>query len=282
MSTKLILIEGLPGSGKSTTARIVHDILKDKGINVELFSEGDYNHPADYDGVAYFNNEAFNNLQQSHFKSWSILENIKIKHCNGYLIPFRKAIEEQAIPLGDELFKDITKNDIYELPIGIHTNLILNRWSEFVNHYINEDKVVIFECCFIQNPVTVSMIKNNSPKDTTMSYIHSLAEIIASLNPVLIYVEQKDIKVSFNRVINERPKEWLEGFIHYYTNQGYGLNNDLKKLDGVIQILEARRNLEHEIYESLTLTKYTIDNSDFDLNLHKEKINYIFEKHLNL
>ena len=67
----------------------------------------------------------------------------------------------------------------------------------------------------------------------TMSYINSLAKIIVPLEPILIYVEQEDIKVSFNRVICERPKEWLEEFIDYYTNQGYGLYNNLKGLDGV-------------------------------------------------
>lgn len=66
MATKLIIIEGLPGSGKSTAAQIVYDILKHKGINAELYSEGNYNHPADFDGVAYFNSEDFNILQQAH------------------------------------------------------------------------------------------------------------------------------------------------------------------------------------------------------------------------
>lgn len=53
MDSKLILIEGLPGSGKSTTARLVHEILMQKGIESELFCEGDLDHPADYESVAF-------------------------------------------------------------------------------------------------------------------------------------------------------------------------------------------------------------------------------------
>jgi hypothetical protein len=181
----------------------------------------------------------------------------------------------------DDLFKNITKNDIYELPIDLHTKLILDRWDDFVNTYINEDKVVIFECCFIQNPVTVSMIRNNSPKDVTMIYINGLAKKIVPLEPVLIFVEQEDIKASFNRVVCERPKEWFEGFKDYYTNQGYGLYNNLKGLDGVIQVLEARSSLECDVYDSLKLIKYKIDNSAFNLDLLKEKINSIIEATYN-
>ncbi len=280
MATKLIIVEGLPGSGKSTTAQIVYDILKDKGINTEFYCEGNYNHPADYDGVAYFNNEEFNILQQSHYKSSEVLGKIKVKYYNGYLIPFKKAIEEKQMSFEDDLFNDITKNDIYELPIDLHIKLILDRWDDFVNAYINEDKVVIFECCFIQNPVTVSMVRNNSPKDVTMSYINSLAEKIVLLEPILIFVEQEDIKASFNRVVCERPKEWFEGFKDYYTNQGYGLSNNLKELDGVIQVLEARSRLECDVYDSLKLIKYKIDNSAFNLDLLKEKINSVIKAHL--
>lgn len=280
MSTKLIIVEGLPGPGKSTAAQQVYDILKDKGINSELYSEGNYNHPADFDGVAYFNSEDFNILKQVHSTSIDILNRIKIKYQNGYLIPYRKAIEEQQIIFEHELFDDITKNDIYELPIEIHKKLILSRWNDFANKYTNEDKIVIFECCFIQNPVTVSMIRNNSSKEIVTSYIKSLAEIIMPLEPILIYVEQGDIKASFNKVVCERPKEWFQGFKDYYTNQGYGVSNNLKELDGVIKILEERSRLEREIYDSLKLIKYKIDNSAFNLNLLKEMVNSIIEGHL--
>ncbi|MGH4119503.1 hypothetical protein [Clostridium sp.] len=178
------------------------------------------------------------------------------------------------------MFSDITKQDIYELPIEIHTELIVSIWDGFVNNYINEDKVVIFECCFIQNPVTVSMVRNNSPKAVTMSHINRLAEIIVSLNSVLIYVKQEDIKVSFNRAVGERPKEWIEGFTNYYTNQGYGLANNLKGLDGVMQVIESRSRLESAMYDSLILVKYKVNNSTFNNDLLKESINSIIEANL--
>ncbi|MBX4265901.1 hypothetical protein K1726_14810 [Clostridium estertheticum] len=87
MATKLIIVEGLPWSGKSTTAQIVYDILKDKGVNTELYCEGNYNHPADFDGVSYFNSKEFNILQQGHSTSRDLLNKIKINYYNGYLIP---------------------------------------------------------------------------------------------------------------------------------------------------------------------------------------------------
>lgn len=278
MAIKLIIVEGLPGSGKSTTAQQVFDILTTKGINSELYSEGNFNHPADFDGIAYFNNEEFNILVKNNSESNDILNKVKIKYLNGYLIPYRKAVEEQQITFEKKLFSDITKNDIYELPIELHIELILSRWNDFTKNYLNRDKVVIFECCFIQNPITVTMIKNNCHKDITKSYINNLTNIIMKLEPLLIYVEQGCIKESFMKAIAERPKEWIEGFTDYYTKQGYGLDNNLKGIEGVIEVLKVRSNFEKEIYDSLNITKYKIDNSAFDLELLKERINSIIEK----
>lgn len=279
MATKLIIVEGLPGSGKSTTARLVYDNLISNGVKAVIYSEGDYNHPADYEGVAYFNYEEFNDLKQNHPERSQLLDNIKVEHFEGYLLPYRKAVEERQLSFDESLFHDIVNKDIYELPIEVHKRLILERWRSFVNNHSEGDTVFVFECCFIQNPITVSMIKNNSAKDVTMRHIKRLEEIIDSLEPILIYVKQKDIGKSFAKAVSERPKAWFEGFKDYYTNQGYGLHNKLTDVDGIVQILEARSALELDVYESLEITKYVIENSEFDFVSLQEKVNAIIEKH---
>lgn len=48
MKTNLIIVEGLPGSGKSTTAAMIADELNKKGKKVICVDEGVGEHPADY------------------------------------------------------------------------------------------------------------------------------------------------------------------------------------------------------------------------------------------
>lgn len=43
MRNKLIIVEGLPGSEKSTTAKTLYDVLRQKGLNAKLYIEGDKN-----------------------------------------------------------------------------------------------------------------------------------------------------------------------------------------------------------------------------------------------
>ena len=48
MHSKLILVEGIPGSGKSTFAQKIADCYSTRGPKTNLYTEGDY-HPADLD-----------------------------------------------------------------------------------------------------------------------------------------------------------------------------------------------------------------------------------------
>jgi len=65
MNARLILVEGLPGFGKSTTAKLIHEILAEENIQAELFLEGNLDHPADYDGVSCFDEKEFDRLLET-------------------------------------------------------------------------------------------------------------------------------------------------------------------------------------------------------------------------
>ena len=47
MNARLYLIEGLPGSGKTTTAEALTHLLQEQQTDTRLHIEGDLNHPAD-------------------------------------------------------------------------------------------------------------------------------------------------------------------------------------------------------------------------------------------
>lgn len=53
--TKLIIVEGLPGSGKSITAGKIAAVLAKQGIKAICVDEGVPNHPADYDNYDFQN-----------------------------------------------------------------------------------------------------------------------------------------------------------------------------------------------------------------------------------
>ncbi|MGQ0518173.1 hypothetical protein ACT453_52205, partial [Bacillus sp. D-CC] len=76
-NVKLIIVEGLPGFGKSTTAKLINEILSQNKIEVELFLEGNLNHPADYDGVSSLKSPLLDtNLSNSNLLKLIIVEGL--------------------------------------------------------------------------------------------------------------------------------------------------------------------------------------------------------------
>ncbi|WP_436376625.1 hypothetical protein [Cytobacillus sp. BC1816] len=275
MDTKLILIEGLPGSGKSTTARLVQEVLMQNVIESELFCEGDLNHPADYESVAYYENDQWHRLLEDYsaFRD-QIFENC-IPEGNGYLLRYKKLGPD--IP--DIFYEKVYKNDIYELPLDQNMKLIINNWERFSKRAASGKKVHIFECCFIQNPVTVGMIKYGAPLTKVRNYVLALEKSVKNLNPILIYISQDNLDFSFKKAIIERPQSWSDGFIHYYTDQGYGKKNLLSGAEGTLKVLKARRQAEEEILKELSIRKAVINNSAFDANSHKAALEKLLINH---
>ncbi|NUU79838.1 adenylyl-sulfate kinase [Paenibacillus xylanilyticus] len=280
MARRLILVEGLPGSGKSTIAKMVSDILIQQGLQVQLFQEGNLDHPADYEGVAFYAAEEFEDLLSTHEACRGILESGATTYHNGYLIPYRKIKEERGQDFPDDVVQEIFSRDIYELPFEQNVDLITAKWRSFAESVLSapDDSITIFECCFIQNPLTIGLVKCNQSREDNMQYVLDLERITAPLNPLLIYIHQQDIAYTFDKAVKERPKEWSDGFIHYYTNQGLGNSKGYQGIEGTVEVLQARKELETEIYHMLKIDKHWLDNSDYNLVACREELEGILRE----
>ena len=272
MNTKLIIVEGLPGFGKSTTAKLINEILSQNKIEVELFLEGNLNHPADYDGVSCFNKFEFDRLVSNSGDFKEVLLKRVFKKGSNYLLPYRKIKNEFGDQFSDELCNDISRNDIYELPFDKNVELIADKWNDFAEIALEDNNVYIFECCFIQNPLTIGMIKYGEQKEKIINYVMKVAKIIENLNPMLLYVEQDDLEFSFRKALKERNPEWATGIVDYYTNQGYGKEHNHSGVEGAIKVLEARRNLELQIFDMLKMKKEKINNTKYEIDSYRSML----------
>lgn len=271
-ATRLILVEGLPGSGKTTTAQMIHQLYEETGWPSRLFLEGNVENPADYEGVAYFSQQEFDLLLSSQPSLVGAIKRMASSQEGGWLLEYRKLQENPTSGWPDELLQTIAQNDIYELPLTENRRLIKARWGQFAQDARSRTDTAILECCLLQNPLTVGMVKYGAPKEANTGFVLELADMVKGLNPLVIYVDQPDVDYSFRKAVTERPREWSEGFIQYYTCQGFGSTQACEGLDGTIEVLKARRELEQEILSRLEIDKVFIDNSLFDTKQLKQAL----------
>jgi len=264
INTKLILIEGVPGSGKTTTARFVCDWLTGQGRRAALFLEGDWNHPADYESVACLDENQFAALKR-RFPAWADFLKQHARPDHGeWFFSYRKLQHEHAEQMLGALFDALAQYEIYELPVEKYQRLVRLGWQNFTTRALDEDQTYVFECCFLQNPLTTLLARHNLPEADARQFVLELAEIIRPLQPVLIHLTQSDVGNTLEKVRGERPQEWADFVTGYITGHEYGRTHNLNGFAGVTRFYAARQALELELLPGLPFSTVRVpDRADW-------------------
>ena len=268
MKNRLILIEGIPGSGKTTTARKVKEYFEDRGQKVKLFTEGDA-HPADMAWNAYVPINEYKVLLENNPKYAEIIKQYAQVEKEYVLIAYTKL---GLTPGENELMKYFEEHEIYDGRVDLETfkTLHLKRWQEFGEN-LDDDTIVVFECAYLQNHVNELMGFHNKEVDFIVDYMISLIKTVEKLNPKLVYLTQQNIFETIDRVAKERVspdktkwQDWIDLVTKYVENSKYGRINELKGVQGVIDFFEGRKKIELAVIEKLPIEKAIIDNPEYN------------------
>ena len=242
MKHRLFIVEGLPCSGKSTVSAYVADLLK-KNHAVNFVDEGTGSHPADYE----FHALAPAGLLSEH---------------------------AQIVPLAQfsgEMFDKLLPYKIYDfLPWETEQPLMLDKWRQFVRS-ADSDTIHVFNCVLLQNPMCETMMRFGFPEEISLNHIRKISEIIAPMNPVVIYLKNTQIAESVQKTAPERPG-WLDAVIDYHVNGAYGNHISAEGFDGCIRCLNDRQERERRILDQLPVKRLVLEDPQKDWNGAQEAI----------
>lgn len=261
---KLILVEGIPGSGKTTQASYIKEILDSQGIPNRLYLEGNPEHPADFESVAHFTSlELENFIDQHHgFRQW--LQQAVTTRDDDYFISYGRPHSPIPRKAFDDMLADLAKHDVYALnQPQTFQRLTLDRWWDFVDEASHRDEVTILECAFLQNPLTALLGKYNLPPCESRQHLEQLAAIVRPLHPILIYL-QTDVRRALEQAAQQRPADWRDFVIQYLTSQGWGKATGLNGYEGVIAFYQMRNQVELDILSRLDMDQLQLNLCEHD------------------
>lgn len=242
-STKLILVEGIPGSGKTTTAGFVARWLAARGIPTALFLEGNSDHPADFESIARLDEREFAALLARFPVQASLLKRAARVDGGDHFFRYRD-LQDAHPHLPDMLFTALASYEIYELPAATFQRLLRRRWQQFAATAASGDTTYIFECAFLQNPLTMMLGRHDETPAAAGTLVLDLASIVQPLAPRWLYLDPGDVRATLASVAQTRPPEWLEFVIAYHTRQGHGRAQGWRGFDGLVCFYEMRRAVE--------------------------------------
>jgi hypothetical protein len=263
-STNLVLVEGLPGSGKTSTAQYIHRWLSAQGRPAALYLEGDWSHPADFESVACLDAAAYADLLE-RFPGWAgWLEQQATAVRGERFYSYRRLQVEHGDRVPADLIAALAQYEVYELPAERYARLLRERWRTFTRAAAQSEVVTIFECCLLQNPLTMYLGRHAGPIAAAQALILDLAARVRELNPRLIYLDPGDIAAALRNVAATRPQAWLDFVIAYHTEQGCGRANGWQGFDGLVEFYRLRQSVELELLPQLPFPSLIVPHTDWD------------------
>ena len=276
--TGVIMVEGLPGSGKSTTAQGLGDWLAAQGLPVEHYAEGRVDHPVDFEQVAVLTNDDLVGLLGELPGEAQALIGAAERAGDAWIVRHGR---RPGLPRS--LVRRLRAFDCYDGDITpeLHSRVLAESWRRF-GHGTPPSAVQVWECVLLQNPVCALVARFDQPTQVLERHVRGLVEAVSPLAPALVYLDPGDPAAVLERAAAERPQEWVDGVIAYHTEQGHGLARGLHGFDGYVEFMRHRRSLELALLPRLDLPTIVIEVGDSRWPQHTETIRSFVADHLDL
>lgn len=265
METKLILFEGIPGSGKSTMAHKTALILNKHRVPNSFYREGCL-HPANLDGYVVMTPEELEVLLQKFPKYTERIRSHLV--CMDGLILVQRQKDYRA---DSQIFRFLEQYAIWDsgLDFDLFAKLHRERWSSFSKNAVIKKETSIFECAFLQDHITELMLFYEKSESEIIEYFKALEETILPLNPFLIYLQQNCVEETIGRISRQRIQEpdgrpWAERVAEMVSMSPYGKAHELIGYAGMVEFFKRRKDMDLKVLSSLKIRHVFIDNDDYD------------------
>lgn len=265
---KLIIVEGIPGSGKTTTASKIKDYYQDKGLKVKMYQEGDL-HPTDLAWCAVMNED----LYLEFYNNYPDLQEKLTEYSKPYNDKYIVAYTRLGIPMKDERIDEyFTCHEYYDrrVPLETFVNTHKELWHDFLTAE-HEDDIVIFECALFQNHINELMIMQECGHQTIVDHVLGLIPKNKTCDIEIYYLNTPDTKTTIDRVAKERMSpdltkwdHWIDLVKKYIYESPFGVKHNLNAPNDIYKVFEKRKVIELAIMNEINAKVHIIDNSNYN------------------
>lgn len=233
-NTKLILLEGLPGTGKSTKCHFLSMQLGREGKPARWMHEVARPHPVLFFDEASLTHAEYHSFLQEYPQCEPILKRMAVFRKETVGIDLLELEWNALHKIGERAIQTLRQYDVWNFPLEKYADVATEKWSYFAQNALQGDAIYILDSSIFQYQIFTYLLKNEQRQ--LEWFIPRLMEILAPLNPNLIYLYRQNARdtISFLeklRGTQAMQNTWERDKAHpYYSDKPQGVEGNKRFL----------------------------------------------------
>lgn len=258
IKSQLILVEGMPSTGKSTNSQKIDIQLERNGIEAQWVHEVAMPQPVLFFDEVGLTLEEYKDFLLKYPEAADVLNHIAEFRESTVGINLNDIQWYYQDKINEEVVTALKAYDVWNYLVDQYKRFALDKWSHFTRQALhNKEKVYIIDSAIFQFQIFTFLLENK-PFQELLEFVNHIVDIIEPLNPSLILLYRKDVEETINYLEKDRGSANLEGMYQRDKNLPYYEGKPVGA-EGYKQFLRDYNTWANRLFDSLSVKKLSVD-----------------------
>ena len=206
---RLILLEGLPGTGKTTNAYRLFEQLVRNGRDVRWLHEVSQPHPTLFFSESCLTKAEYSLFLEQYPDAAEMLNGIAEVRATTVGIDYLTAARSMPGQENSAWYQALLRYDAMDFPLERYEPMALEKWEAFVNEALQNDTVYILDSGIFQYQIFTYLL-NGAAYPRLAGFVRRVMKMLKSLRPALIYLYRENTEDAIAFMEEQRGIKDLE------------------------------------------------------------------------
>lgn len=258
INTQLVLIEGMPSTGKTTNSRMLQIQMERNHMESEWVHEVAMPQPVLFFDEVGFTYEEFSLFLEKYPEVSEILKSIAIFRKKTIEVNLNNINWYHKDKFSKEAYEALLEYDTWKFSVERYKKFALDKWTYFTEQALkNSGRIFVIDSAVFQFQIFTFLFQN-LPFTQLQEFVEQLTDIIRPLNPVLLFLYRDNVETTIQYLEKDRGVGYLDYMYERDKKEPYYCNKPAGA-EGFKHFLRDYNTLANKLFEAFPERKLSLE-----------------------
>jgi len=254
---RVILLEGLPGTGKTTNSYRLFEQLVRNGCKVHWLHEVSQPHPTLFFSESCFTKEEYRLFAEKYPEAAEMLGSIAEIRATTVGIDYLTAARRMPGQEEAVWYQALLSYDAMAFPLERYEPTALEKWEAFARAVLRNDTIYILDSSIFQYQIFTFLL-NGAEYPRLARFVHGVMKLLEPLRPALIYLYREKTEDAIAFMEKQRGLKDLQSTWERDKERSY-YRNKQRDLTAFYDFLKDYADCASRLYDEASCKKLRIE-----------------------